>query len=65
MYTNIQILEININEVNELNEKQIITRTQKHSIINIQIFMQKDNYLYFLTAVNHVIMGQKNLKIEI
>jgi len=31
-------------------EKQIMTRAQKHSIINSrdQIFIRKENYLYFL-----------------
>ena len=44
--------EIDKNKINEIDEKQIITRTQKYSIINSrdQIFMRKDNYLYFLTA---------------
>jgi len=44
--------EINFDEINNQTEKQIITRSQKHSIINSRdkIFMRKENYLYFLTV---------------
>jgi len=44
--------ELDTNETTHETEKQIMTRAQKHSIINSrdQIFMRKENYLYFLTA---------------
>jgi len=44
--------KINFDKINIQAEKQIITRLQKHSIINNRdtIFMWQENYLYFLTA---------------
>ena len=44
--------EINLDEGTDNIERQIITRGQRHSIINSrdQIYMRKENYLYFLTA---------------
>jgi hypothetical protein len=44
--------ELDTNETTYETENQIVTRGQKHSVVNSrdQIFMQKENYLYFLTA---------------
>jgi len=41
-----------------------MTRAQKHSVINSQdqIFMRKENYLYFLTANGEFCEGSRQLQ---
>ncbi|KAG5320742.1 POL4 protein, partial [Pseudoatta argentina] len=48
----------------DLNDPQIVTRSQIHSIINSrdQIFMHKENYLYFMSADGNCDNGSKSLQ---
>lgn len=65
--TRLTLIEIltNPDKINNFDNLQIVTRFQKHSIVNNrdQIFMHKENYLYFMSADGKPCdNGSKNLQ---